>query len=206
MEDVLRVYHRPYNPLYPVVCMDESNKQLVEHVKKPLPCQPGKPLRVDDEYIRKGVADIFMAVEPLVGKRFVMITEKRTRLEWAVFIRELLDVHYPEAEKIVLVMDNLNTHDEASLYHSFSAEEADRLANRLEIHFTPIHGSWLNMAEIELSVLVSQCLDRRIPDIEEMTREIKAWETCRNNENAKINWQFTTEEARIKLRRLYPTI
>jgi hypothetical protein len=205
MEDVIDVYLRPYSQDYPVICMDESNKQLVSEVKVPIPCEPGKPLRVDDEYIRNGVADIFMAVEPLTGKRYVAITERRTMVDWANFLKDLLDEKYPSAEKVVLVMDNLNTHGIASFYEAFQPEEAFRLAQRLEIHFTPKHGSWLNMAEVELSVLTSQCLDRRIPNMATMKREVKAWQDDRNNRISNINWQFTTADARTKLRHLYPS-
>lgn len=205
MEDVLEVYQLPYNPVIPVVCMDESNKQLVDHARAPIPALPGSPLRIDDEYIRKGVGDIFMAVEPLAGKRVVSITETRKRIDWATFIRELLEVHYPMAEKIRLVMDNLNTHDIGSLYEAFPPEEALNLVKRLEIHLTPKHGSWLNIAEIELSVLKSQCLDRRIPDINCLKDEVEAWQSDRNNMNSKVDWQFRTADARVKLRRLYPT-
>jgi hypothetical protein len=206
MEDVLEVYHRPFNADEPVVCMDESNKQLVSSVRDSLPVAPGKPLRIDDEYIRHGVADIFMAVEPIAGHRFISITERRTRIDWAIFIKDLLDNKYPKATKVILVMDNLNTHGIASLYEAFPPEEAMRLANRLEIHFTPKHGSWLNMAEIELSVLVGQCLNRRIPSINKMRSEVAAWEADRNNKGADITWRFTTEDARVKLKRLYPKI
>jgi hypothetical protein len=205
MEDVIEVYQRPYDENMPVVCMDESNKQLVSEVKPPIPCEPGKPLRVDDEYIRHGVADIFMAVEPLKGFRCVSITETRKRVDWAEFIKELLDEQYPDADKVVLVMDNLNTHGIASLYERFCPEEALRLAQKLEIQYTPKHGSWLNIAECELSVLVSQCLDRRIPNIDTMRSEVKAWQKDRNNKSAKVNWQFTTADARIKLRHLNPS-
>jgi transposase len=206
MEDVLEVYHRPYDAKNPVVCMDESNKQLVSSTRDSLPLESGKPLRVDDEYVRHGVADIFMAVEPIAGKRWIEVTERRTRIDWAQFIKSLLDDRYPDASKVVLVMDNLNTHSIASLYEAFSPEEALRLASRLEIHFTPKHGSWLNMAEIELSVLVGQCLNRRIPDIETMRSEVEVWSTDRNKIGADINWRFTTEEARVKLKRLYQKI
>jgi hypothetical protein len=178
---------------------------LFPRSKQPIPCEPGKPLRVDDEYIRNGVADIFMAVEPLKGVRYISITETRKRVDWAHFIKDLLDQKYPGAKKVVLVMDNLNTHGIASLYETYPAEEAFRLAQKLEIHFTPKHGSWLNVAEVELSALVSQCLDRRIPDFETMKSEVNAWQTDRNNKMGTINWQFTTSEARIKLRRLYPS-
>lgn len=202
----MEVYSREYDCNYPVICMDESNKQLVSSTREDIPVAPGKPLRTDDEYVRHGVADIFLAVEPIAGLRFISITETRTRIDWALFIQDLLDNKYPHAEKIVLVMDNLNTHGIASLYEAFSPEEAFRLASRLEIHFTPKHGSWLNMAEIELSALVSQCLDRRIPDIETMRAEVAAWEIDRNKGGADISWRFTTADARIKLRRLYPQI
>jgi hypothetical protein len=205
MEDVLEVYQLPFDPAIPVICMDESNKQLVDHVRTPIPTMPGSPLRLDDEYVRKGVGDIFMAVEPLAGKRVVSITETRTRVDWAIFIKELLEVHYPMAEKIRLVMDNLNTHDIGSLYEAFAPDVALNMAKRLEIHFTPKHGSWLNIAEIELSVLKSQCLDRRIPDINQLRDEVDVWQHDRNNRNSKINWQFQTTDARVKLRRLYPT-
>jgi hypothetical protein len=204
MEDILGVYTRPYDPDMPVVCMDESNKQLVSHVKAPLPLAPGKPLRIDDEYVRHGVADIFMAVEPMAGKRLVKVTETRTRVDWAQFIKDLLENDYPNVTKVVLVMDNLNTHGISSLYEAFSPELADKLANRLEIHLTPKHGSWLNMAEIELSVLSSQCLSRRIAHIETMRKEVEAWMDARNKEGADIHWRFTKTDARIKLRRLYP--
>jgi hypothetical protein len=206
MEDVLEVYHLPYNPKVPVICMDESNKQLVGEVCQPILCQPGEPMRVDHEYTRNGVADIFVAVEPLLGKRFVNITERRTMIDWAHFIKDVIDIQYPDAEKVILIMDNLNTHSVGSFYEAFTPEEAIRLSKRLEIHYTPKHGSWLNIAEIELSALTSQCLDRRIPDFDTMRREVSAWQNDRNNRRIKIDWQFSTTEARIKLRRLYPVI
>lgn len=206
MEDVLEVYHLPYKHDYPVVCMDESCKQLVGEVRSPIPCAPGKPARMDDEYVRNGVAEIFMEVEPLAGKRHVEITERRTRKDWAAQIKQMLDQRYPDAVKVRLVMDNLNTHNIASLYETFEPKEARRLAERLEIHYTPKHGSWLNMAEIELSVLKGQCLDRRIADMATMQAEVAAWESDRNNSTNKINWQFTTKDARIKLKRLYPKL
>jgi len=206
MEDVLDVYKRPYNPKYPVVCMDESSKQLIGEVKIPIPAAPGHPALMDDEYIRNGVAEIFLEVEPLGGRRHVETTERRTKIDWAKFIKGMLVERYPQAEKVVLVMDNLNTHGIASLYETFPAKEARQLAERLEIHYTPKHGSWLNVAEIELSVLKGQCLAERIPCIEEMQAEISAWESERNNKNAKTNWQFTTSDARIKLKRLYPKL
>ena len=206
MEDVLDVYHRAYDPEYPVVCMDESCKQLIGEVHVPIPVAPGHPVLHDDEYVRNGVAEIFMEVEPLGGKRHVEITERRTKVDWARFIKAMLDERYPNARKVVLVMDNLNTHSASSLYEAFPPEEAKRLADRLEIHFTPKHGSWLNIAEIELSVLKSQCLDRRIPEIEMMRDEVSAWKNYRNNRLAKVDWQFTTKDARIKLKRLYPKL
>lgn len=206
MEDVLAVYHKPYDPLLPVVCMDESSKQLIGEVHAPIPAAPGHPVLCDDEYVRNGVAEIFIAVEPLGGKRYVKITEHRTRIEWAVFIKTMLDEKYKTAKKVVLVMDNLNTHSISSLYTAFPAEEARRLAERLEIHYTPKHGSWLNIAEIELSVLKGQCLENRIPEISIMQSQVAEWESQRNNRISKINWQFTTEDARLKLRRLYPNL
>jgi len=206
MEDVLEVYHLPYDANYPVVCMDESCKQLVGDVRDPIPCKPGQPKRMDDEYVRKGVVEIFMEVEPLAGKRHVAVTERRTRKDWAQQIKQMLDERYPEATKVRLVMDNLNTHNIASLYETFEPQEARSLANRLDIHYTPKHGSWLNMAEIELSALKGQCLNRRIPDMETMQSEVAAWETSRNNCIRKIDWQFTTADARIKLKRLYPNL
>jgi DDE superfamily endonuclease len=206
MEDVLDIYHLPYDPDYPVVCMDESCKQLIGEVREPIPCGPGQPARIDDEYVRNGVAEIFMEVEPLAGKRHVAVTEHRTRKEWAFQIKEMLDEHYSNATKVRLVMDNLNTHDIVSLYETFEPKEARRLAERLDIHYTPKHGSWLNMAEIELSVLKGQCLDHRIPDMGTMQSAVTAWEKNRNNHVKKIDWQFTTRDARIKLKRLYPKL
>jgi len=206
MEDVIEVYHRPYDPEAPVVCMDESSKQLIGEVQVPIPCAPGHPLLMDDEYVRNGVAEIFLAVEPLAGFRLVEITKHRTRQDWAMFIKAMLDKSYPHVRKVVLVMDNLNTHGIASLYEKFEPAEARRLAERLEIHHTPKHGSWLNMAEIELSVLKRQCLDRRIDSMIVMSEEVKHWQEDRNNHGSKIDWQFTTEDARIKLKRLYPKI
>ena len=204
MEDVLYVYHLPYDSDYPVVCMDESCMQMIGEVREPVPCKPGQSKRVDDEYVRNGVAQIFMEVEPLAGKRHVAVTERRTRKDWAIQIKQMLDERYPNAIKIRLVMDNLNTHDIASLYETFAPEEARRLVERLEIHHTPKHGSWLNMAEIELSVLKGQCLDLRIADLGTIQTEVAAWNRERNNSTRKIDWQFTTADARIKLKRLYP--
>jgi hypothetical protein len=206
MEDVLEVYQRPYDPDFPVVCMDESSKQLIGEVTPPIPAAPGHPLLQDDEYVRNGVAEIFMEVEPLAGRRHVAVTERRTRMDWAGQIRDMLDVRYPDARKVVLVMDNLNTHGVASLYAAFAPDEALRLAQRLEIHHTPKHGSWLNVAEIELSVLKRQCLAGRIPKMEIMRNEVKAWNLARNTKQTKVDWQFTTADARIKLKRLYPKL
>jgi hypothetical protein len=206
MEDILEVYHLPYDPAYPVVCMDESCKQLIGEIREPIPCSPGSPVRIDDEYVRNGVAEIFMEVEPLAGRRHVTVTEHRTRKDWAMQIKQMLNERYPSAIKVRLVMDNLNTHNIASLYDTFEPEEARRLAERIDIHYTPKHGSWLNMAEIELSVLKGQCLARRIPDMETMQNEINAWQKDRNNNMKKIDWQFKTSDARIKLKRLYPNI
>ena len=204
MEDVIAVYHRPYDAMFPVVCMDESSKQLVGEVTRPIPMSPGHPVLKDDEYVRNGVANIFMAVEPLAGFREVKITEQRTMKDWANFIRSLVEGRYAEAKRIVLIMDNLNTHAVGSLYEAFPADEAFRSAQRLEIHYTPKHGSWLNVAEIELSVYKRQCLPERIPQIEEMRRMTDAWEVDRNSRQSNVDWQFTTDDARIKLKRLYP--
>ena len=205
MEDVLDVYHRPYNAQRPLVCMDECSKQLIGEVREPLPPKPGHVAKHDSEYERLGTANVFMAVEPLAGKRTTQVTERRTRVDWARFVQMLLMTVYPTVDKVVLVMDNLNTHGIASLYEAFAPEIARALAARLEIHYTPKHGSWLNMAETELSVLARQCLDRRIDDRDLMAREIGSWETARNNAEARINWRFTTTDARIKLKRLYPS-
>jgi len=206
MEDVLEVYQRPYDPLHPVVCMDESSKQLIGEVSPPIPAAPGHPLLMDDEYVRNGVAEIFIDVEPLAGVRNVAITERRTKIDWANYIREMLDVRYSDADKVVLVMDNLNTHNISSLYEAFRPEEALRLAQRLEIHHTPKHGSWLNVAEIELSVLKRQCLPERVPDIELMRQMVYDWNSERNTRQTTVDWQFTTDDARVKLKRLYPKL
>jgi hypothetical protein len=206
MEDVLEVYQRPYDPRHPVVCMDETSKQLVGEVAQPLPLQPGQPAGYDYEYTREGVNNLFMFFEPLAGQRFVTVTERRTKIDWAQGVRDLVDRHYPKAERIVLVMDNLNTHSLGSLYEAFAPAEAERIARRLDIHHTPKHGSWLNMAEIELGILSRQCLDRRIPDPVTLQRSVALWQTKRNQRHVKTNWQFTTADARIKLKRLYPSI
>jgi DDE superfamily endonuclease len=205
MEDVLEVYRRPYDPLRPVLCMDESTKQLLAEVHAPRLGQIGAVERYDYEYRRNGVATLFLAFEPLAGWRQVRVTQRRTRKDWAWFIKDLLDERYAQAERIVLVMDNLNTHSGASLYETFAPEEALRLLRRLEIHYTPKHGSWLNMAEGEFSVLGQQCLDRRIASSELLAKETAAWEGQRNQAAIGANWKFTTEDARVKLRKLYPS-
>jgi hypothetical protein len=206
MEDVLEVYTRPYDPLRPQICMDETSKQLLRDAHQPLPMEPGRVQRRDYEYERGGVVNLFMFCEPLQGRRWVDVTERRTKTDWAHQIKELVDVRYPEAEQIVLVMDNLNTHTPASLYEAFDPAEARRLAQKLEIHYTPKHGSWLNIAEIELSVLSRQCLDRRVPDFETLQSEVEAWQERRDVTGNKIEWRFRTEDARIKLKRLYPSL
>lgn len=206
MEDVLAVYQRPYDPRFPQVCMDEASKQLLDQITPPLPLAPSQPTREDYEYVRGGTANLFILCEPLRGWRHLTVTQRRTKVDWAHCIKQLVDVHYPAAEKIVLVMDNLNTHTPASLYEAFPPAEAKRLTDRLEIHYTPKHGSWLNMAEIELSVLGRQCLDRRIPDDATLMQEVAAWEDGRNGADTIVNWRFTTADARIKLKHLYPSI
>jgi len=204
MEDVLEVYKRPYDPKRPLLCIDEMPKQLLMDVEEPLPMFPGNPKRIDYSYKRGGVADLFMLFEPLAGKRHIEITDQRRRVEWAEVMRIVSDELYPEAEKIVVVQDNLNTHVLAAFYLAFEPNEARRLVERFEMHYTPKHGSWLNMAEIEFSALVRQCLDRRIPDKDTLIREVKAWQDQRNSEVIKVQWQFTTADARIKLKNLYP--
>jgi len=206
MEDILAVYELPYDPLYPVVCMDESSKQLVGETRAQIPMRPGHGKLVDHEYVRNGVAAILIEVEALAGKRHVEVTERRTRQDWAHFIKGMLTERYPDARKVRLVVDNLNIHEAASLYETFAPAEARSLAERLEIHYTPKHGSWLNIAEIELSALNSQCLNRRIPNIELMRHEVSAWQRHRNQRGAPIHWRFTAEDARIKLLRLYPEL
>jgi hypothetical protein len=204
MEDVLDVYTRPADPARPVVCLDETSRQLLDGTRPPLPAAAGRPARHDPEYVRGGVANLFLVCAPLHGWRHVRVSDRRTRLDWADCVRELIDVHYPAAERIVLVMDQLNTHSPASLYEAFPPAEAKRLADKLEIHYTPKHGSWLNMAEIELSILQRQCLDRRLADRPTMEREVAAWAAGRNGATRTIDWRFTTADARIKLKRLYP--
>jgi hypothetical protein len=206
MEHVLDEYERPYDPEEPRVCMDETTKQLTREVIAPLPPAPGTLRRYDTLYKRNGVAVLFMFFEPLAGWRSVRVTEGKTRVDWAHQVKELLDIQYPTARKVHLIMDNLNTHNGASLYQAFPPEEAQRLLSRLEFHYTPKHGSWLNMAEIELSVLSRQCLSGRISDLETLRRQTEAWETERNGMKRKANWQFKTPDARIKLRKLYPTL
>jgi hypothetical protein len=204
MEDVLEVYHRPYDPLKPVVCLDERPKTLRGTPRGRLPARPGQAARQDYEYERHGSCNVFLCVEPLVGKPQVRVTQRRTLLDFADQLRRLSDDLYPQAEKIVLVLDNLNTHTAAALYERFAPAEARRIASRFEWHWTPEHGSWLNMAECELSVLSRQCLGRRMPTIEEVAQHVAAWQARRDQANATINWQFSTADARIKLRRLYP--
>jgi transposase len=206
MEDILDVYTRPYDARYPQVCMDEKPVQLIEETRTPLPAKPGRRAREDFEYKRNGTSNLFMFFEPLAGQRHVMVTATRTTPDWAEAIRQLVDEIYPTAERIVLVLDNLNIHRIASLYETFAPEEARRIARRLELHYTPRHGSWLNMAEIELSVLSRQCLDRRIPTQQLLTSELSAWQQQRNAQGRKVNWRFTSNDARIKLKRLYPSI
>ena len=206
LEDVLDVYTRPYDSRFPQVCMDETSKQLLRDPRPARPAEPGRPRRVDYEYEREGVANLFLFCEPLAGRRWVDVTNRRTRTDWAKPIKDLVDHRYPEAERIVLVMDNLNVHSPAALYEAFEPAEAKRLADRLEIHHTPKHGSWLNMAEIELSVLGRQCLNRRVPDFATLEVEVAAWQAQRDRLGCPINWRFTTADARITLKRLYPSL
>lgn len=206
MEDVLAQYTRSYDPLYPVVCMDESCKQLIGEVQEPMPAAPGRAARIDFEYVRNGVAQIFLEVEPMAGRRHVAASERRTATDWAHWIKAMLEERYPEAVRVHLVLDNLNTHAAASLYKTFEPYEARRLAQRIEFHNTPKRGSWLNIAEIELSALSQQCLNRRIPDMATLQAAIAAWETERNKRQTKIDWRFTADDARIKLKHLYPKL
>lgn len=207
MEEVLDIYKKPYDSKQPVICMDESSKQLLKETRKPLPMKPGEVEKFDTEYERNGTASIFMAFEPLQGVRFTKTTEQRTKTDWAYYIREIVDnKRYKDAEKIIFVMDNLNTHHKSSLYETFEPIEAKRIADRFEIHYTPKHGSWLNMAEVELSHLSRQCLDQRLGDKVILDEEVKAWTKARNEKKVVANWQFTTSDARVKLRKLYPTI
>lgn len=206
MEDLLELYAEPFSPTQPVVCMDEASKQLVGEMKASLPARRGHAKRVDYEYRRNGTVNLFVFVQPRGGWRMVRVTDHRARTDWALVVRELLDVQFPDAEVVRLVMDNLNTHSLGSLYEAFEPAEARRLAKRLEIHYTPKHASWLNIAENEIGVLSSQCLDRRIEDREEFHREVTAWERERNEKRVEVDWKFTVEMARVKLRRVYPTI
>jgi len=204
MEDVLAVYTRPHDPARPLVCLDETSKQLVGETRPAVPMAPGRPARHDYEYRRNGTANLFMAFAPLEGRRHVKVTARRTAIDYAHMLKDLSDVHFADAEKIILVQDNLNTHVPASLYEAFPPGDARRLVERFEWHYTPKHGSWLNMAETELAVLAGQCLNRRIPDPKALDREVSAWQKTRNSQNAKADWRFTTDKARIKLKTLYP--
>lgn len=206
MEQVLDIYKRPYSKDYPVICMDESPKQLIKETRIPIKMKPGSDRKEDFEYERCGVCNIFMANEPLIGKRYVKITGFKTKKDWAVFIKEISDNHYPRAKKITMVMDNYNTHTPGALYEVYPPKEAKRIWDRFEFIYTPKHGSWLNMAEIELNVLMGQCLSRRIDNIEIIKKEVNAWQKYKNNKECKIEWRFTTKDARIKLKKLYPSI
>jgi hypothetical protein len=205
MEDVLELYHEPYDPSRPVVCFDEGTKQLIGETRTPLPMGPGEPLRYDYEYERHGTCNLFMFFAPLSAWRHVEVTDRRTMIDYAHCMRDLVDVYFPDAEVIRVVQDNLSTHKPAALYAAFEPAEARRILERLEFHFTPKHGSWLNMAEIELNVINSQCLDRRIAEQETLVAEVAAWERRRNQQASTVNWQFTTADARVKLRKLYPS-
>jgi len=206
MEDVLDLYHQPYDPAYPLVCFDESSKQLVSEKRVPWPATPGQVARYDYEYKREGVRNLFMFFEPLAGRRHVEVTERRTKVDWAHCMKQLVDELYPDAICIRVVQDNLNTHTPAALYEVFEPQEAKRLLDHLDFHYTPKHGSWLNMAEIEFSALTRQCLDRRIPDEATLKQEVTAWQAYRNDGNVKVHWQFTTSDARVKLKKLYPSV
>jgi hypothetical protein len=206
MEDVLEVYQRPPDPAFPLVCLDETSKQLIAETRVPIPAKPGRPARRDYEYERNGTANLFMMFAPLEGWRRVKVTDRHAAVDYAQILKELSDTHFPEADKIILVQDNLSTHKPASLYQAFPAPEARRLVERFEWHYTPKHGSWLDMAESELGVLSSQCLDRRIPDKETLIEEVAAWQDGRNKNHTKADWQFTTADARVKLKRLYPAL
>ena len=206
MEDILEVYTRPYDPRRPLVCFDETSKQLLRETRPPQWPAPGRPAQVDYEYEREGVVNLFLCCEPLAGQRWVDVTAQRTRRDWAQQIQQLVDVRYPDAERIVLILDNLNVHTPGALYDVFPPAEAKRLADKLEIHYTPKHGSWLTIAEIEFSVLSRQCLDRRVPDAATLAREVAAWQQRRNAATCTVDWRFTTADARIKLKRLYPSL
>ena len=205
MEDVLGVYTRSYDAEHVLVCMDETTKQQIMEIRDPMGQAPCKPYRYDSEYKRNGVSNLFMLLAPLRSWRHVEVTDQRTKVDWAKVVKQLVNEHFPEAQKIILVMDNLNTHSPSSLYEAFAPEEAKKILDKLEIHYTPKHGSWLNMAEIELSILGRQCLSRRIPDQQSLRREVTAWEKARNEKGATVDWRFTTHDARIRLRRLYPS-
>lgn len=206
MEDVLDVYQRPYDPRRPQVCLDEASKQLIGETRRAIPATQGRQAREDYEYVRNGTANLFMMFEPLAGRRYVEVTDRRTKKDWAGVVKALVDERYPTAEKIVLVMDNLNTHTAASLYEAFEPAEAKRLADKLEIHYSPKHGSWLDMAEIEIGILNRQCLNRRLENIEQLRTEVAAWQHDRNHRGVKADWRFRAADARIKLKRLYPSI
>ena len=206
MENVLELYRKPYDPQYPVLCMDEASKQLIAETRVPLPAEEGQPARYDHEYERKGVCSQILFVEPLRGWRKVFVRERRTMIDWALCLREILDLHYPHALQVRLVLDNLNTHTGTSLYEAFRPAEARRLLERVEFHYTPKHGSWLNMAEIEIGVMNGQCLNRRIDSQQLIAEEVAAWEQRRNQEEAKIKWSFTVSAARVKLTKIYPSI
>jgi hypothetical protein len=206
MEDVLEVYSRPYDPKRPQICMDEAGKQLVKETRTPIAAEPGQPERYDYEYERNGTCNLFVFCQPLTGWRHVEVTERKTKQDWAYAIRDLVDVRFPDAEKIVLVMDNLNTHSPASLYEAFPPDEARRIAEKLEIHPTPKHGSWLDVAEIMIGIMNRQCLSRRLGEVAQVREEVAAWEKDGNEHRRPVQWQFTTNDARIKLKRLYPTI
>jgi DDE superfamily endonuclease len=206
LEEVLDLYEKPYDSRYPLACMDETSKQLVNDAQAPLPPQPGQIARQDYEYERNGVCNLFICFEPLRSQRHVQVTDQRTAVDWAHFMKAIAETLYPDAKKIVVVLDNLNTHGPGSFYEAFAPAEAKRLAARFEFHYTPKHGSWLNMAEIELSAMSRMCLDRRIPDKETLVRDVSAWESERNAKSVTVDWRFTTDDARIKLKKLYPTI
>lgn len=206
MEEVLSVYQRPVSAAEPLVCMDETSKQHVKETRLPLPCRAGQVAKYDYEYERNGVSNLFMICAPLTGWRHVKVTDRHTCQDWALLMREIVDVHFPDAKRVVLVMDNLTTHRPSSLYKTFAPAEAKRILDRLEFHYTPKHGSWLNIAEIEFSILQRQCLNRRIPDQDTLRDEVAAWERRRNAKAVEVNWRFTTQDARIKLKRLYPSI
>ncbi len=203
---MLEVYQQPYDPEVPQVCMDEASKQLIAEVRPPEPTAPGKPAREDSEYVRMGVAEIFLVTEPLTGETHVQITEHRAKKDWALFMKQVVDRYYPKARRIRVVLDNLNTHTKASLYEAFPPDEAKRIADKLEVHYTPKHGSWLNIAECQLSVLSRQCLNRRIADLDTLRYQTTAWEQIRSHNKRPVDWRFTTQDARIRLKRLYPSI